>query len=58
MLFNNNGKPLNKITINSYAPTKAEDNDNKIFFYDNLERLCDIIPKNCIQIKVGNKYAK
>lgn len=58
VLFNNNGKPLNIATINSYAPTKAEDNDNKDFFYDNLERLYDIIPKNCIKIIVGNKNAK
>lgn len=47
-----------KIATINIVPTKAEDNNNKDFFYDNLERLYDIVPKNCIKIIIGNKNAK
>jgi len=52
------GKPFNIRLINSYAPTGTADNDYKDSFYDNLERVYDLIPKNCIRILVGDQNAQ
>lgn len=52
------GKPFNIALINCYVPTKTADNDYKDSFYDNLERVYDLIPRNCIRILVGDQNAQ
>lgn len=52
------GKTSNIAIINCYAPTETADNDSKDSFYDNLERVYDMIPRNCIRILVGTRMPK
>jgi hypothetical protein len=52
------GKTSNIAIINCYAPTETADNDYKDSFYDNLERVYDMIPRSYIRILVGNQNAQ
>ncbi|XP_050545447.1 craniofacial development protein 2-like [Daktulosphaira vitifoliae] len=38
--------------------SKTADNDYKDSFYDNLERVFDLIPRNCVRIVVGDQNAQ
>ncbi|KAL4101300.1 hypothetical protein QTP88_021320 [Uroleucon formosanum] len=52
------GKTSNIAIINCYAPTETAINDDKDFFYDNLERVYDMIPRSYIRILVGDQNAQ
>lgn len=52
------GKVLDIVLINCYAPTESADYNTKDEFYDSLERTFDSIPRNCIQIMVGDLNAQ
>ncbi|XP_060861781.1 craniofacial development protein 2-like [Metopolophium dirhodum] len=42
------------VIINCYAPTEQENNDIKCEFYEELERIYDTQPRNCIKILMGD----
>ncbi|XP_025192859.1 stress response protein NST1-like [Melanaphis sacchari] len=52
------GKPSNIAIINCYAPTETADNDYKDSFYDNLERVYDMIPSSYIRILIRDQNAQ
>jgi len=52
------GKTSNIAINNCYAPTEMADNDYKDSFYDNLEKVYGMIPRNYIRILVGDQNAQ
>ncbi|CAI6358159.1 unnamed protein product [Macrosiphum euphorbiae] len=46
------------IVVNCYAPTEEGNNDIKNEFYEELERIYDIQPRNCMKILVGDFNAQ
>jgi len=46
------------IIINGYAPTEDQEEEVKNIFYEDLERLFDSLPNNCIKIIAGDLNAQ
>ncbi|KAL4152678.1 hypothetical protein QTP88_000511 [Uroleucon formosanum] len=46
------------VIINCYAPTEQGNNDIKCEFYEELERIYDTQPRNCIKILMGDFNAQ
>lgn len=47
-----------KFIINSYASTEDKENYTEETFYEELDRICDIIPNHCVKIILGDFNAK
>jgi hypothetical protein len=52
------GRIFDICIINGYAPTDNQDEDVKNIFYEDLERLFDSLPNNCIKIIAGDLNAQ
>lgn len=51
-------KQANISIVNAYAPTEESNDNDKIKFYEELEDICETVPKNDILLLVGDFNAK
>jgi exonuclease III len=52
------GKYNNITLINAYAPTEDKTEETKEQFYDDLQSMVDMVPKNDLIIILGDVYPK
>jgi exonuclease III len=52
------GRIFDICIINGYAPTEDQDEEVKNIFHEDLERLFDFLPNNCIKIIAGDLNAQ